>query len=101
MVVSGQEEISGITNSLTMKTWVSVTCLHELVGSLCGEGWPDNYEQTWNGRIMLKMFQGSPVWKGFHFISLKKKKKNTNQERDLEKNVHKNMVHFDIFDIET
>lgn len=50
---------------------------------------------------MLKMFQGSTVWKGFHFISLKKKKKNTNQERDLEKYVHKNMVHFDIFDIET
>ena len=49
---------------------------------------------------MLKMFQGSTVWKGFHFISLKKKK-NTNQERDLEKYVHKNMVHFDIFDIET
>ena len=60
-MVSGQEEISGTTNSLTKKTRVSVTCLHEFVGSLCGDGWPDNYEQTWNGRIMLKMFQGSTV----------------------------------------
>lgn len=41
----GLKQISG-----TMKARVSVTCLHELMGSLFGDGWPDNYEHTWNGQ---------------------------------------------------
>ena len=64
------KQISG-----TMKTRVSVTCLHELMGSLFGDGWPDNYEQTWNGQDPAQKVSRQPCVKRLPFYFLKKKKK--------------------------